>query len=78
MGLYANRPFAIAPYMGENAFIAFTVVKALGYSWQAALAAVFLAGVLFLLLTLFRLRQRLVRLFPVPCGIALQWGLVYF
>jgi len=64
MGLYANRPFAIAPYMGENAFIAFTVVKALGYSWQAALAAVFLAGVLFLLLTLFRLRQWLVEAIP--------------
>src|SRR5208337_1878872 len=43
MGLYANRPFAIAPYMGENAFIAYTVVKVLGYSWQTAMAAVFLA-----------------------------------
>ena len=49
MGLYANRPFAIAPYMGENAFIAFTVVKVLGYSWQTAMAAVFLAGVMFTL-----------------------------
>src|SRR5574341_878242 len=37
MGLYARRPFAIAPYMGENAFIAYTVVVALGYSWQQAL-----------------------------------------
>jgi adenine/guanine/hypoxanthine permease len=64
MGLYANRPFAIAPYMGENAFIAFTVVHALGYSWQAALAAVFLAGVLFLLLTVLRLRQWLVEAIP--------------
>ena len=36
MGLYANRPFAIAPYMGENAFVAYTVVKVLGYSWQTA------------------------------------------
>src|SRR5579884_4134565 len=44
MGLYAKRPFAIAPYMGENAFIAFTVVRALGYTWQAALGAVFIAG----------------------------------
>ena len=42
MGVYANRPFAIAPYMGENAFIAFTVVKILGYSWQTALGAVFM------------------------------------
>jgi len=45
MGLYARRPFAIAPYMGENAFIAFTVVKVMGYSWQAALGAVFIAGI---------------------------------
>src|SRR5512144_3382008 len=50
MGLYARRPFAIAPYMGENAFVAFTVVKVLGYPWQAALGAVFIAGVLFTLL----------------------------
>jgi len=44
MGFYANRPFAIAPYMGENAFVAFTVVHVLGYSWQSALGAVFLAN----------------------------------
>ena len=43
MGLYANRPFAIAPYMGENAFIAFTVCQQLGYKWQTALAAIFIA-----------------------------------
>lgn len=64
MGFYANRPFAIAPYMGENAFIAFTVVQLLGYPWQAALAAVFFAGVLFVLLTVFRLRQYLVDAVP--------------
>jgi adenine/guanine/hypoxanthine permease len=64
MGLYANRPFAIAPYMGENAFIAFTVVHVLGYSWQSALGAVLVAGVLFVLLTLFRLRQWMVDAIP--------------
>jgi len=42
MGIYAKRPFAMAPYMGENAFIAFTVVNVLGYSWQTALGAVFI------------------------------------
>jgi len=67
MGIYANRPFAVAPYMGENAFIAYTVVLALHYKWQAALAAVFLGGVLFFLLTIFRLRQRLVD--AVPSGL---------
>ena len=57
MAFYANRPFAIAPYMGENAFIAFTVCKMLGFAWQTALAAIFIAGVAFILLTVFRLRQ---------------------
>ena len=57
MALYANRPFAIAPYMGENAFIAFTVCKMLGFAWQTALAAIFIAGVLFILMTVLRLRQ---------------------
>ena len=64
MGLYARRPFAIAPYMGENAFIAYTVVVALGYRWQAALGAVFIGGILFILLTVFRLRQWLVEAIP--------------
>jgi AGZA family xanthine/uracil permease-like MFS transporter len=64
MGIYARLPFAVAPYMGENAFIAYTVVVGLGYSWQAALGGVFIGGVLFLLLTVFRLRQWLVNAIP--------------
>jgi AGZA family xanthine/uracil permease-like MFS transporter len=66
MGFYARRPFAVAPYMGENAFIAFTVVQLLGYTWQAALAAMFLAGVLFILLTVARVWPWLVKGIP-PC-----------
>ncbi|MDD4127121.1 MAG: NCS2 family permease [Methanomicrobium sp.] len=52
MGFYANRPFAIAPYMGENAFIAYTVCGVMGYSWQTALGAVFLSGILLVFVTL--------------------------
>ena len=66
MGFYARRPFAVAPYMGENAFIAFTVVQLLGYTWQAALAAMFLAGVLFIVLTVARVWPWLVNGIP-PC-----------
>jgi adenine/guanine/hypoxanthine permease len=55
MGLYANRPIAVAPYMGENAFLAFGLI-ALGIGWQLRLGAVFVAGVLFVILTLLRLR----------------------
>lgn len=65
MGLYAKRPIAIAPYMGENAFIAYTVVKVLGYPWQTALGAVFLGGVLFTFLTIFKLRSWLANAIPV-------------
>lgn len=64
MGLYANRPFAIAPYMGENAFIAFTVCAVLGFHWQQALGAVFVAGAIFVLLTVLRVRQWLVDAVP--------------
>ena len=58
MGLYANRPIAVAPYMGENAFIAFGLV-ALGATWEQRLGSVFVAGVVFLLLTLFQVRSKL-------------------
>jgi AGZA family xanthine/uracil permease-like MFS transporter len=54
MGLYANRPIAVAPYMGENAFIAFGM--AISVSWQQRLGSVFIAGVIFLILTLLRAR----------------------
>lgn len=64
MAIYAKRPFAIAPYMGENAFIAYTVVLLLGYAWQQALAAVFISGVLFILLTALKLRSWLVDAIP--------------
>lgn len=78
MAVYANRPFAVAPYMGENAFIAYTVVQALGYRWQAALAAVFLGGVLFLLLTVLRLRQWLVSALPESLRYSFAVGIGFF
>jgi AGZA family xanthine/uracil permease-like MFS transporter len=58
MGLYANRPIAVAPYMGENAFIAFGLAS-LGASWEQRLGSVFVAGVVFVLLTLFHVRSKL-------------------
>jgi adenine/guanine/hypoxanthine permease len=64
MGVSANRPCAIAPYRGENAFITYTVVQVLGFRWQTALAAVFVAAAIFLLLTVLSLRQWLVEAVP--------------
>jgi AGZA family xanthine/uracil permease-like MFS transporter len=72
MGLYANRPFAIAPYMGENAFVAYTVVRVLGLRWQTALGAVFVAGVLFTLLTIARVRQWMTE--AVPPGLRFSFA----
>src|SRR6476469_8606331 len=60
MGVYANRPIAVAPYMGENAFIAFGLA-ALGVTWQQRLGTVFVSGVLFLVITLFGLRAWLAK-----------------
>ncbi len=78
MGFYANRPFAIAPYMGENAFVAFTVVKILGYSWQTALGAIFIGGVLFTLLTIFRLRSWLANSIPQGLKFSFAAGIGLF
>lgn len=78
MGLLAKRPFAIAPYMGENAFIAFTVVKVLGYSWQAALGAIFLAGVVFTVLTVLRVRGWLAEAIPLNLKYAFAVGIGLF
>jgi adenine/guanine/hypoxanthine permease len=58
MGLYANRPIAVAPYMGENAFIAFGLA-AMGATWEQRLGSVFVAGVVFVLLTLLQVRSKL-------------------
>jgi len=78
MGLYANRPFAIAPYMGENAFIAFTVCLGLGLRWQTALGAIFLAGIAFILLTVLRLRQWLVESIPTSLRYSFAVGIGLF
>lgn len=78
MAVYAKRPFAIAPYMGENAFIAFTVVKVMGYSWQTALGAIFIGGVLFTLLTLFKVRGWLANAIPEGLKIGFAVGIGLF
>ena len=64
MGLYAKYPFALAPGMGLNAYFAFSVVLALGIDWRVALAAVFIEGILFIILTLTNLRAKIVTLIP--------------
>ncbi len=78
MGVYAKRPFALAPYMGENAFIAFTVVKALGYPWQTALGAIFLAGLLFTALTVLKVRGKMAEAIPPTLKYSFAVGIGLF
>jgi len=78
MALWARRPFAIAPYMSENAFVAFVVVKVMGYPWQVALGAVFVAGVLFTLLTVFKVRSWLAESIPLSLKASFAVGIGLF
>ncbi len=64
MGLYAKLPFALAPGMGLNAFFAYTICLIMGYSWQFALTAVFLEGLIFILLTVTNVREKIVDIIP--------------
>ena len=77
MALTANLPVALAPGMGLNAFFTFTVVMGMGYSWQLALTAVFLEGILFIVLSLFNVREAIVKAIPTNLkkGVAVGIGL---
>ena len=64
MGIYARLPVALAPGMGLNAFFTYGVVQGMGYEWQTALGAVFLSGCLFILLSLFKIREWIINAIP--------------
>ncbi|WP_226663206.1 NCS2 family permease [Microbulbifer aggregans] len=78
MGLYANWPVGLAPGMGLNAFFAYTVVGDMGYSWQVALGAVFLSGILFMILSLSRIREWLLGAIPLSLRFAMGAGVGLF
>ena len=78
MGLYANYPFALAPGMGINAYFTYDVVVGMGLPWQTALGAVFLAGVLFLILTLSHARQWIIDSIPKSQKMAISAGIGLF
>ena len=78
MGLYANYPIALAPGMGLNAFFAFAVVLGMKYTWQQALAAVFCSGVLFFLLSIFRIREYIINAIPRNLKFAISAGVGFF
>ncbi|MBS9768328.1 MAG: NCS2 family permease [Flavobacteriaceae bacterium] len=78
MALVARLPFALAPGMGLNAFFAFSVVMGMGYSWQFALTAVFLEGIIFLALTFFNVREMIVHAIPENIRYAISVGIGLF
>src|SRR5215831_10657045 len=78
MGLYANYPIALAPGMGLNAFFAFTVVLSHKYTWQQALAGVFCSGVIFFLISVFRLRELIINAIPRNLKLAISAGVGLF
>ena len=78
MAFYAKMPFALASGMGLNAFFAYTLVLMMGYSWQEALAAVFVEGIVFILLTIFKVRQAIVNSIPMNLRYSLSVGIGLF
>ena len=78
MAVYAKLPFALAPGMGLNAFFAYTVCSILGYSWQFALTAVFLEGLIFVLLTVTNIREKIVYIIPDTIKESISVGIGLF
>ena len=78
MGFYSNWPVGLAPGMGLNAFFTYTVVGEMGYSWEVALGAVFLAGILFVIISVTPLRQWMLNSIPMNLRIAMGAGVGLF
>lgn len=78
MGLFANFPVALAPGMGMNAFFSYTVVLIMGYSWQQALAGIFISGILFMILSSTGLRETIINSIPNTLKHAVGTGIGFF
>ena len=78
MGIYANLPFALASGMGLNAYFAYTVVGQKGVSWQVALTAVFVEGIIFIILSLFKIREAVANAIPKNMKLAVSGGIGLF
>ena len=78
MALFANYPFALAPGMGLNAYFAYTVVTGMGYTWQVALTAVFVEGIIFILLSVTNVREAIFNSIPMNLKSAVSVGIGLF
>ncbi|GAB6102850.1 NCS2 family permease [Thermococcus atlanticus] len=78
MGLYAKKPFALAPGMGLNAYFTYSVVLGMGYNWRVALAAVFVEGIIFIILSVTRVRSAIIHAIPLSQKYAVGAGIGLF
>ncbi len=78
MGLFANYPIALAPGMGLNAFFSFAVVQGMGHTWQVALGAVFLSGLIFFFLSIFKIREWIINSIPLSLRFGISAGIGFF
>ncbi|WP_404378894.1 NCS2 family permease [Caenispirillum salinarum] len=78
MGLWANYPIALAPGMGVNAFFAYSIVLGMGYSWEIALGAVFWSGVVFVILSVVKVREAIINAIPQSLKMAIAAGIGFF
>ena len=78
MAVFANYPFALAPGMGLNAYFAYTVVLGMGYTWQVALTAVFVEGIIFIILSLTSVREAIFNAIPRNLKAAVSVGIGLF
>ncbi|WP_339212687.1 NCS2 family permease [Solibacillus sp. FSL W8-0372] len=78
IGLLANFPIAIAPSMGLNSFFTFTVCIGMGIDWQVTLTGVFVAGIIFLILSLFKIREKIINIIPSDLKFAIAAGIGFF
>ncbi len=78
MGLLANYPIAIAPSMGLNSFFTFSVCIGMGIDWQVALTGVFIAGIIFMILSLMKIREKIINIIPLDLKYAIASGIGFF
>lgn len=78
MGVIAKYPFTVAPGLGVNAFFTYTVVIGMGISWKTALAGVFLASIIFILITIFKIREAIINAIPKDMKLAIAAGIGFF
>src|SRR5699024_4904323 len=78
IGLLANYPVSIAPRMGLNSFFTFSVCIGMGIKWQVALTGVFIAGILFMILSLLKIREKIINVIPEDLKHAIAAGIGFF